>query len=216
MGTLTVKNLACTRGTVPIFEGVSFSVGPGAALQVFGANGTGKSTLLQVLAGLVPGEGSVAWSGGEAGIEQPLVPGEIVFQGHGVPLKPQLTVHENLTFWQRTYHGHGDSAVLMKALETVGLTLFAREPARILSAGQRRRLALARCLVARRRLWLLDEPTSALDSAGKALAAQVCRDHLASGGLAIIATHEAVDVPALRLTLAPQKPASQNFGQTTP
>ncbi|MEL7016033.1 MAG: heme ABC exporter ATP-binding protein CcmA [Pseudomonadota bacterium] len=203
MGALTVKNLRCVRGAVPIFEGVSLTLAAGTALQVFGNNGTGKSTLLQVLAGLVPGEGEIVWVD-ETDTRQPLLPTQLVFQGHAVPLKPKLTVEENLIFWQRCYRGRADRPALMGALETVGLTALGSEPAHVLSAGQRRRLGLARCLLAGRSLWLLDEPTAALDRAGRALVADVCCAHLAGGGFAIIATHDPIDVPAMQLTLAPQ------------
>lgn len=208
MTTLKVDNLSCVRGEVPIFENVSFLVQPGQALQIFGANGTGKSTILQVLAGLIPKfSGSMQWgdssdgsNGGDDG--EMIPPSAIIFQGHDTALKPLLTVRENLGFWARAY-GRVDDATLESCVEQVGLSAMLDRPIRHLSAGQKRRAGLARCVLAGRPLWLLDEPNAALDVAGDALVADILTRHLSRGGITIIATHDEITIPSLRMDLSP-------------
>ena len=172
---LSVHDLAVSRGGIAILEAVSLTLGAGEALVLRGPNGIGKTTLLRTVAGL-----------------QPAVAGRIdlpaegaAYSGHADGLKATLTVAENLTFWARIY-GQSDIA---PALSAMNLETLADRDAQNLSAGQKRRLGLARLLVTGRRLWLLDEPTVSLDTASVALFAEAIRAHLKAGGAALMATH---------------------------
>ena len=177
-------SLACTRGGLPIFRDVNFTVKAGEALVLTGPNGSGKTTLLRVIAGLLrPSEGAVSFEG--AGPDAVLGE-EAHYLAHFDPLKPSLTIAENLMFWTEFLGGAGAGD---EALRAVRLERLAQLPAGYLSAGQRRRLSLARLLAVRRPIWLLDEPTAALDAAGQVILADMMREHLASGGLIIAATH---------------------------
>ena len=181
-----VKNLSQGYGDLLLFSNLSFTVGSGAAMVVTGDNGTGKSTLLRTLAGLSPPmAGTVRLEGGA-------VDATIAEQCHLVgplnAIKLELTIRENLSAWADVL-GPGEGASVDEALEQFGLDRFADMRAEVLSTGWRRRLALARVLVAERPLWLLDEPTAALDVAASRMVADMIRDHLAVGGLAVIATH---------------------------
>jgi heme exporter protein A len=172
---LVVSDLTVARGGVPVLSGVSFRVGSGEAALLRGPNGSGKTTLLRTLAGLQPplaGEVSVP-------------PEEVAYAAHADGLKPTLTVRENLAFWAAIY---GTSGVA-EAMERFRLADLSRRMAGALSAGQKRRLGLARLLVTGRKVWLLDEPTVSLDVESVALFADAVRGHLAGGGLALIATH---------------------------
>jgi len=182
---LRAENLACTRGGRAVFTGLSFAVDGGEALLVTGRNGAGKSSLLRLIAGLVRiAGGRLSLDGGadEAGIAE-----QAHYLGHHDALKPSLSVAENLAFWA-AFLGGGRSDET-SALETVGLGPLAGLPAAYLSAGQRRRLSLARLLAVKRPIWLLDEPTAALDAASQARLAELMQDHLAGGGLIVAATH---------------------------
>jgi heme exporter protein A len=181
---LDVDNLACNRGERRIFSGVSFSLAAGEALIVTGRNGAGKSTLLDLLAGrLHPAGGRIALSG--AGDRT--LPECLHYVGHRDALKSALTARENLDFARDFL---GDAALTAReALEVVGLAHAAGLPVAYLSAGQRRRIALARLLVAHRPLWLLDEPTSALDTASQGTLLGLMEEHRDRGGLVIATTH---------------------------
>lgn len=172
---LTVTNLACARGGVTVLERVSFRLSRGAALILRGPNGIGKTTLLRTVAGLQP---AVA---GE--ISMP--PEAVAYAAHADGLKATLTVAENLAFWAAIY-GTDRAA---RAIERMNLAALADRQAQNLSAGQKRRLGLARLLVTGRPLWVLDEPTVSLDAASVALFGEVVRAHLAEGGAALMATH---------------------------
>jgi heme exporter protein A len=191
---LSADNLACSRGGREVFRGLSFSVPGGEALLVSGRNGAGKSSLLRVIAGLVhPSGGRLALDGGdpEAAIGE-----QLHYLGHQDPLKPSLTVTENLQFWA-AFLGDGVNAI-ETALAAVDLGPLSSLPAAYLSAGQRRRLSLARLVAVKRPLWLLDEPTSALDTASQARLAELMRGHLAGGGMIVAATHGAIGLERAR------------------
>ena len=197
---LSVRDLAVARGGQPILSGLSFDLRPGAALVLRGPNGIGKTTLLRTIAGLQP-----AASGA---IDLP--PEGLAYSGHADGLKATLTVSENLTFWARIF---GQSRI-GPALEALDLASLADRPAQTLSAGQKRRLGLARLLVTARRLWLLDEPTVSLDTASVALFAAAVRSHLAAGGAALMATHIDLGLDeGDRLDLTPFRAALPDPGQ---
>ena len=197
---LSAENLACSRGGREVFRGLSFSLPGGEALLVTGRNGAGKSSLLRVIAGLVRlSGGQLALDGGdlEAAIGE-----QSHYLGHQDALKPSLTVTENLQFWA-AFLGDGGDAV-EPALESVDLGRLADLPAAYLSAGQRRRLSLARLVAIKRPLWLLDEPTSALDTASQARLAALMRGHLAGGGMIVAAAHGPIGLEGAReLKLGP-------------
>src|SRR5215213_8582582 len=169
---LIASELACVRGGRRVFTGLTFSLASGEALVVTGRNGAGKSSLLRMLAGLVRiAAGHLHLEGGDPELS---IPEQAHYLGHQDALKPSLSVEENLSFWSRYL---GDAA-RPEALAEVGLDTLADLPAGFLSAGQRRRLSLARLLAVRRPLWLLDEPTSALDTAAQAMLATLMGEHL--------------------------------------
>ena len=189
---LTLNNLAVARGGVTVLRGLSFTLAPGKALILRGPNGSGKTTLLRTLAGLQP----------PASGSFDLPPDAVAYAAHADGLKSTLTVAENLTFWAAIYGG----PPIDHALQALDLVALVRRRAGELSAGQKRRLGLARLLVTGRPLWLLDEPTVSLDVASVALFAGVVRQHLAAGGLAVIATHVDLGLPEAQvLDLEPHR-----------
>jgi heme exporter protein A len=182
---LVASNLGCARGGRQVFRDLSFAVGAGEALLVTGPNAVGKSSLLRLVAGLVrPQEGQLEFAGGDGELT---VGEQAHYLGHQDALKPSLSVAENLAFWADFLGGGRTKGAA--ALAAVGLGALTHLPATYLSAGQRRRLSLARLIVVERPIWLLDEPTSALDVAGQAMLAELMRAHLAQGGLILAATH---------------------------
>ena len=177
------SDLACHRGGREVFSGLGFAVRAGEALAVVGPNGAGKSSLLRLVAGLVHiSRGKLALEGGDSELT---VGEQAHYLGHLDALKPSLSVRENLDFWTN-FLGGGETEA---ALAAVGLGAIAHLPAAYLSAGQRRRLSIARLIAIRRPLWLLDEPTSALDAAAQTALAGLMARHLAEGGLILAATH---------------------------
>ena len=200
---IAVENLACRRAGRLVFEGLSFALDEGQALVVTGRNGAGKSSLLAILAGqLRPHAGAVR----AEGIGERSLPEALHLVGHRDALKGALTAAENLAFARDLL---GDAAAAPgEALEAVGLAHAARLPVAYLSAGQRRRVALARLIVARRPLWLLDEPTAALDTGAQETLVGLMRTHLSEGGLVIAATHAPLPLPGateLRVERTPRK-----------
>jgi heme exporter protein A len=174
-GALCLDGLAVARGGVTLLAGIDVEVAPGAALLLRGPNGAGKTTLLRTLAGLQPPR---------AGRVQP-GPDAMAYASHADGLKAALSVDENLAFWARV-HGHHDIGPARAAFD---LQPLADRPAAALSAGQKRRLGLARLVLTRRPVWLLDEPTVSLDTVSVGRFADAVRAHLATGGIAVIATH---------------------------
>ena len=190
---LIVENLACRRSGRRIFSGLSFTLEPGEGLMVTGRNGAGKSSLLTMLAGrLKPDAGTIR----AEGIGEATLPECLHVIGHRDGLKSALTATENLEF-ARDLLGH-PAASPQAALDAMGLPHVARLPVGYLSAGQRRRVALARLLVCRRPLWLLDEPTAALDLASQGVLAGLMGRHRTEGGLVIAATHQALGLEDAR------------------
>lgn len=192
---LIVENLMCERGGVPVLEGVNFTLKAGQALVLRGPNGCGKTTLLRTVAGLQP-----ALSG-----DIRVAPDMIAYGGHADGLKSTLTVEDNLSFWAGIYGGGS----IQPALETFDLVALGGRLAQNLSAGQKRRLALARLLVTGRPIWVLDEPTVSLDRESVAMFGAAIMAHLAGGGSALMATHidlglegETLDMTPFRATRA--------------
>jgi heme exporter protein A len=185
---LVGRDLGCTRGGREVLAGVSFSVAAGEALAVTGRNGAGKTTLLRLMAGLLErAAGHLELTGGAA---EATLAEQAHYLGHRDGLKPALSVRENLEFWYAFLGGRdAPTASTAAALDSVGLGALATLPAAYLSAGQRRRLAIARLLAAPRPVWLLDEPTAALDAASQQRLAELMRAHLAGGGIIVAATH---------------------------
>ncbi len=201
---LTVQNLTLVRGGRTLAAGLNFEIRSGGALLLTGPNGAGKSTLLRAIAGLfMPASGSISLFGDDiADDETPAL--QAHYLGHADALKGALTARENLEFWSAALK-RGGGLDPLQALTAVNLDHVADLPVGWLSAGQRRRTALARLLVAERPLWLLDEPTTALDAASQARLAQSMADHRAKGGMIIAATHAPVgleDCAELRLGAA--------------
>ena len=189
---LTVTDLAISRGGIPVLEGVSFTLSPGRALVLRGPNGVGKTTLLRPLAGLHPPLAGTVSMPADA----------IAYSGHADGLKATLSVTENLSFWAAIYGTGGFAPVL----EAMNLEALRDRMAGSLSAGQKRRLGLARLLVSGRPIWMLDEPTVSLDAASVALFAQAVRAHLGQGGSALMATHIELGIAEAEvLDLAPFK-----------
>jgi heme exporter protein A len=194
---LSASDLACRRGGRDVFAGVSFAVASGESLTIRGRNGAGKSSLLRVVVGLVRiAAGTLALEGGDPDLT---IGEQAHYLGHQDALKLSLSVGENLRFWSAYLGTAVDPAVPLAA---VGLDALADLPAAYLSAGQRRRLSIARLLAVKRPIWLLDEPTSTLDAAAQVRLAEIMQAHLAGGGIIVAATHAALGLDGAReLTL---------------
>lgn len=202
--TLKVNNLICRREGRLIIDDLTFSIESGQIVLLRGPNGVGKSTLLRALAGLLRYDGSISLNGRATPEE---IQEQIAYAGHLDAIKPQLTVGENLIFWAQLFGGDPRGA-----RDTLMLSEIWDRPAHACSAGQKRRLGLARLLIADRPFWLLDEPTVSLDTATTARFAEIVQDHVSGGGMALIATH--IDMLAsgeLHLTAPEIKASSDPF-----
>ncbi|MCW5710102.1 heme ABC exporter ATP-binding protein CcmA [Shinella sp.] len=196
---LVAEGLSAKRGEDLIFHDISFEIAGGEALVVKGPNGSGKSTLLRVLAGLLPAESGTAKLLAAAHPVERV--GEAAhYLGHRNAMKRELTVEENLAFWKAFFgdFAGGRGMSVDAAVEAVGLGGIAHLPFGYLSAGQQRRMAMAKLLVAWRPVWILDEPTAALDIAAEEMFSGLVMAHLARGGLAIAATHQPLGLTGAR------------------
>jgi heme exporter protein A len=183
---LVGENLACERGGRTVFSGINFKLAGGEALVITGRNGAGKSSLLRLIAGLLRiTDGRLSFSGGA---DEATLAEQAHYLGHLDAIKPSLSVGENLQFWAR-YLGAPAGVAIEPPLDAVGLAPLAGLPAAYLSAGQRRRLSIARLLAVKRPLWLLDEPTSALDAPSQQRLTALMRTHRDTGGLIVAAAH---------------------------
>ena len=194
---LEAVNLGCIRGDRRLFKGLNFSANSGELIELRGANGSGKTSLLRILSGLAaPAEGEVRWQGKNIWSLGEEYSEAIAYLAHQNGVKDELTATENL----RIANGVAGNALSKRAaqavLEQVGLGHQQNLPVRLLSAGQRRRVALARFLTSKGKLWLLDEVLTSLDDAAVKLSRQFIDDHLSNGGIAIIATHQELDLSA--------------------
>jgi heme exporter protein A len=188
------RDLTCIRGERCVFAELSFAVAAGGALVLTGPNGTGKSSLLRLMAGLLsPAQGTLLWDGAAVGEDPEAHRARLAYLGHLDAVKPVLTVGENLAFWAGLEDRAGAGAA--EALAQVDLGHLAEIPGRLLSAGQKRRLALARVLAGPAELWLLDEPTVGLDRDSIARLTAAFAAHRDKGGQVVVATHARVDLP---------------------
>ena len=186
---LQVEDVHVWRGDRHVLQGVNFSVGPGNLLHIAGSNGAGKTTLLRVVCGLIaPETGAVSWQGRDIRGQREQYQANIAFAAHDAALKADLTAFENLAFaigLRRTV----TPDQLMDAMRKTGADAYADLPARVLSAGQKRRVAMARVVASAAPLWLLDEPFSNLDTAGVAVISALIDEHIAAGGAAVVVAH---------------------------
>jgi heme exporter protein A len=191
MTEFTGRELACIRGERGVFARLAFRVKRGDALVLIGPNGSGKSSLLRLMAGLMrPAAGMLAWDGADVSDDPEAHRARLHYVGHADAVKPALTVAENLDFWARYRGLDGDAAARARsALDAFGIAGLADVPGRYLSAGQKRRLALARVLSAPASLWLLDEPKTALDSEAAVRVDAAIARHRAGGGMVVISMH---------------------------
>ncbi len=186
------RDLLCVRGERRVFAGLNFAISRGGLLVLTGANGSGKSSLLRIMAGLLrPAGGTLTWDGAPVRDDPEAQAARLHYLGHLDAVKPVLTVAENLAFWA-ALHG-GAAAEVAAALAAFDLTALAGVPGGMLSAGQKRRVALARLLTVPAQIWLLDEPTVGLDSPSLARLGAAIADHRATGGRVVAATHTPLD-----------------------
>jgi len=202
---LAAYDLSCQRGGRTVFDGLSFAVGPGEALLLSGPNGAGKTSLLRQIAGLLPlAAGRLSLDGASPDAELPEL---CHYVGHLNAVKTSFSLRENLAFWAEFLGPNGGS--LDRALTAFGLGALAELPAGLLSAGQKRKLALSRLFTASRPIWLLDEPQVSLDAASLKLLDKALKDHLATGGLALVASHTPLKTKfAHRLALGGKEPVA--------
>ncbi|HEB56716.1 MAG TPA: cytochrome c biogenesis heme-transporting ATPase CcmA [Gammaproteobacteria bacterium] len=191
---LEVRNLSCTREDRTLFSGLSFHLTPGHAIQIEGPNGSGKTTLLRMLCGLrLTDEGEIYWNGCDINEERGAFLSNLSYIGHAHGVKGELTPLENLRV-SRAMAAQSNRLSLDDALEKVGLFGFEDVPSRTLSAGQRRRVALARLLINPVPLWILDEPFTAIDIQGQKQIENMITEHVLDGGMAILTSHHPLDL----------------------
>jgi heme exporter protein A len=196
---LEAENLHLWRGERHVLRGVGFSLARGQCLQVTGANGAGKTTLLRTACGLLyPESGRVLWNGADVRSDLAAFHTALIYIGHEPPLKADLSAIENLHYWVGIRRRLARTA-LQGALQRVGAGAWSERPARTLSAGQRRRVALAALALLIVPLWLLDEPTTNLDTEGQQLVGSLIEEQLARGGAVLAAAHHDLPVAAARL-----------------
>ena len=205
MNRLEARNLACSRGAARLFRDVSFEATAGEWVALRGPNGSGKTTLLRCLAGLAHADaGEAIWNGVATAREREAFRAHLLYAGHLPGIKDDLSAEENLQSSLALRGVATDEGAMREALATVGLAARRKLPARKLSAGQRRRIGLARLSLDPAPLWMLDEPLTALDDEGQALFERLLARHLAQGGLAVISTHHALaPAPAREVRLGP-------------
>ena len=198
LGTLSASALECVRGERRLFANLGFELRPHTLLEVRGANGSGKTSLLRMLCGLLaPAAGTIAWNGNDIRTAREDYCAQLAFVGHLNGMKEGLSPLEKLHYSARAAGLAAGAAPAEDALRRVGLDGFRHAPCRTLSQGQRRRVALARlCLSAERQLWILDEPFTALDDAALALTQKLLESHLQSGGMLVLTSHQDAPVAA--------------------
>lgn len=190
MAAFAGSELTCLRGGRLVFTGLGFRVAPGDALTLLGPNGSGKSSLLRIMAGLLkPFRGTLAWEDAALAEDPDIHRRRTHYVGHQDAVKPVLTAAENLAFWAALGGADDPADNARRALDRLGVPHIAAVPGRYLSAGQKRRLNLARILAAPAPLWLLDEPTVALDRAAVRLLEEIIAEHRAGGGMVVLSTH---------------------------
>ena len=196
MKTLEVSNLKCVRGERPLFEGLGFRLQSGQLLYLRGANGAGKTSLLRLLCGLSrPEAGQILWNATPIDDQAEVFRQDLFYLGHHNALQEALTVDENLAFYAALAGTRPDAANTALALERMGLRACQRRLVRHLSQGQKRRVALSRLMLSKASLWVLDEPFVALDQDSITLLAGVVSAHLQHGGMAVLTSHQQVDIP---------------------
>lgn len=194
---LEVSNLECVRGDRRLFAGMNFSLQPGELLHVHGANGSGKTSLLRMVCGLTaPAEGEIRWNGENIRSLREEYFKDVTYLGHLGGIKEDLTALENLRISAELAGVDAPEDKVVAALGKLGLGGREDLPAKVLSQGQKRRVALARLLLCNTRLWILDEPFTALDVAAVGVVQDLLSQHLHNGGMVILTTHQEVDIPA--------------------
>jgi heme exporter protein A len=197
---LEVSNLACSRGDHRLFSGLSFTLHPGQIMQVQGENGSGKTSLLRTLCGFMsPDEGDILWRGESTRELGEEYCAEMMYLGHLNSIKDELSALENLRISSGLSGVELDEKEAVAALRRMGLKGRERLPTKVLSQGQRRRVALARMLVSNAKLWILDEPLAALDVAAVALIESLLAEHLAQEGMVIFTTHQPLQVAGMEM-----------------
>ncbi|MFA7430852.1 MAG: heme ABC exporter ATP-binding protein CcmA [Rhodospirillaceae bacterium] len=195
------RGLTCIRGERVVFTGLDFTLAPGEALLLLGPNGSGKSSFLRLLAGLIrPAAGALTWDGAPVRDEREDHGARSRYIGHLDAVKPVLSVAENISFWVRTWapDTRDVAAAVQRGLECFAMDRLADVPGKMLSAGQKRRVNLARLVAAPAPLWLLDEPTTALDKASIKVLEACVAEHRAAGGMVALSTHSDIDLPGAR------------------
>ncbi len=197
---LEVSNLACSRGDHRLFSGLSFTLHPGQIMQIQGANGSGKTSLLRTLCGFImPDEGKISWDGADVKDLDEDYFAQMIYLGHLNAIKDELSALENLRISAGLSGVELNESGAISALRRMGLKGRERLPTKVLSQGQRRRVALARLLVNDAALWVLDEPLAALDVGAVALIGELIAEHLAGQGMVIFTTHQPLIVAGMEM-----------------